>query len=220
MRPFKGAHFDISEDEMKIKCIETEPYAENCYVVSDDLGTGVIIDPGESFDKISLYLMQNGINPEAILLTHGHFDHVGAVNSLKQEYNLEVYANIYEKGLLSDPSMIYVFGGSGKAIEVDKWFEDEDVLRFGELSFKVLHTPGHTAGSSCFLIENHLLSGDTLFRESVGRCDLPGGSYDAISSSIKNKIFSLADDTQVYPGHGSMTDVGYEKFYNPYVTGE
>lgn len=205
---------------MEIKRIVTEPFAENCYIVSDDFNTGVIIDPGDNAEKISLYLMQKGIKPKAILLTHGHFDHVGAVNSLKKEYNLMVYANIYEKGILSDPSMIYVFGGSGKAIEVDKWFEDEDVLNFGELSFKVLYTPGHTAGSSCFLIENHLLSGDTLFRESVGRCDLPGGSYDAITNSIKNKIFSLDEKTLVYPGHGSMTDVGYEKIYNPYVTGE
>ena len=205
---------------MKIKCIVTKPFGENCYVVSDDLNTGVIVDPGDSTEKISLYLMQNGIKPKVILLTHGHFDHVGAVNSLKREYNLMVCANIYEKGILKDPSMIYVFGGGGEAVEVDKWFKDGDVLNFGELSFKVLYTPGHTAGSSCFLIENHLFSGDTLFRESVGRCDLPGGSFDAISNSIKSKIFSLDEKTLVYPGHGDMTDVGYEKIYNPYVTGE
>ena len=133
---------------------------------------------------------------------------------------MPVYANIYEKGILSDPSKIYVFGGGGTAVKVDNWFEDGDVLKFDDLTFTAIHTPGHTRGSSCFLLESNLLSGDTLFRESVGRCDLPGGSFEQILDSIRNKIFSLDDKTLVYPGHGEITDVGYEKINNPYVTGE
>ena len=104
---------------MKVKHILTNPYAENCYVISDDNGTGVIIDPGSDAENISLQLKQIGEKPVAILLTHGHFDHVGAVNYLKNEYNLQVYANIYEKGILSDASKIYVFGGEGEAVKVE-----------------------------------------------------------------------------------------------------
>lgn len=205
---------------MKIKLIVTEPFGENCYVVSDDKKTAVIIDPGDSSEKISLYLMQNCLNPVAILLTHGHFDHVGAVNALADEYNLPVYANIYEKGMLSDPSKIYVFRGGGEAVKVNNWFEHEDVFNFGDLTFKALHTPGHTVGSSCFLLNDNLFSGDTLFCESIGRCDLEGGSFETILSSIKNRLYTLDDKTNVYPGHGEMTSIGFEKIYNPYVTGE
>jgi glyoxylase-like metal-dependent hydrolase (beta-lactamase superfamily II) len=165
--------------------------------------------------------MQGGVKPVAILLTHGHFDHVEAVNYLKNKYNLQVYANIYEKGNLSDASKIYVFGGGdGQSVNVDKWVEDGDELTFGELKFKVIHTPGHTVGSTCYLIENHLIAGDTLFCESIGRCDLPGGSFETIDRSIKTKLYTLPEDTIVYPGHGSTTDIGHEKKYNPFVAGE
>ena len=127
---------------------------------------------------------------------------------------------IYEKGILTDASKIYVFGGEGEAVNVDHWVSDGDELCFGELKFKVLSTPGHTPGSCCYLIENHLLAGDTLFYESIGRCDLPGGSFEVIDSSIKTKIFTLDDNVIVYPGHGMTTDVAHEKQFNPFVTGE
>ncbi len=205
---------------MKIKRILTNPYAENCYVISDDCGVGVIVDPGSDGENIYLQVLQAGVKPVAILLTHGHFDHVGAVNYLKNKYNLQVYANIYEKGILSDASKIYVFGGQGEAVKVDKWVADGDELVFGELKFKVLHTPGHTAGSCCYLAENHLIAGDTLFFESIGRCDLPGGSFETIDKSIKTKLYTLDGDTIVYPGHGSTTDIDHEKKFNPFVTGE
>ena len=206
---------------MKIKRILTNPYAENCYVVSDEDGTGVIVDPGADGENISIQLKQMGVNPVAILLTHGHFDHVGAVNFLKSEYNLQVYANIYEKGILSDASKIYVFGGGdSQPVIVDKWVEDGDEITFGELKFKVISTPGHTPGSCCYLIENHLLAGDTLFYESIGRCDLLGGSFETIDRSIKTKLYVLDDDTTVYPGHGETTHIGHEKIFNLYVTGE
>lgn len=205
---------------MKIKRILTNPYAENCYIVSDDEDLGVIVDPGSDGERISLMLMQEGIKPVAILLTHGHFDHVGAVNYLKNKHNLAVYANIYEKGILSDASKIYVFGGDGEAVNVDNWVSDGDELVFGQMKFKVIYTPGHTAGSCCYLIDNHLLSGDTLFLKSIGRCDLPGGSFEAIDSSIKRKLFTLDGNTIVYPGHGGTTDIEHEKNFNPFVTGE
>ena len=205
---------------MKIKRILTNPYAENCYVISDDDGVGVIVDPGSDGENIYLQVMQAGIKPVAVLLTHGHFDHVGAVNYLKKEYNLQVYANIYEKGILTDASKIYVFGGQGEAVKVDKWVQDGDELVFGQLKFKVLHTPGHTVGSCCYLAEKHLIAGDTLFFESIGRCDLPGGSFETIDRSIKTKLYTLDGDTIVYPGHGSTTDIDHEKKFNPFVTGE
>ena len=205
---------------MKIKRILTNPYAENCYVVSDDEGTGVIVDPGADGENIYLQVAQMGVKPVAILLTHGHFDHVGAVKYLKNKYNLKVYANIYEKGILSDASKIYVFGGDGEEVDVDNWVSDGDELAFGGLKFKVIHTPGHTVGSCCYLAENHLLAGDTLFYESIGRCDLPGGSFETINNSIKTKLYTLDEDTIVYPGHGCATDIGHEKKFNPFVTGE
>lgn len=205
---------------MKIKRILTNPYAENCYVISDDEGLGVIVDPGSDGENIYLQTIQAGVKPVAILLTHGHFDHVGAVNYLKNKYNLQVYANIYEKGILSDASKIYVFGGAGESVEVDKWVEDGDELVFGQLKFKVIHTPGHTTGSCCYLTENHLIAGDTLFFESIGRCDLPGGSFETINNSIRTKLFTLDGDTMVYPGHGGTTDIDHEKKFNPFITGE
>jgi len=206
---------------MEIKKIVTNPIAENCYVVSDDKGTGVIVDPGADCEKISMYLTQNGINPVAILLTHGHFDHVGAVNKLKNMYNLKIYANINERGTLSDPAKIYVFGGGdGKGIDVDVWLEDGDTVTAGTMEFKVIHTPGHTIGSCCYLIEKHLLSGDTLFLESIGRCDLEGGSFSAIENSIKTKLYTLDEDVIVHPGHGGGTTIGDERRFNPFVTGD
>ena len=205
---------------MKIQRILTSPYAENCYVISDDNGVGVVIDPGCGAEDILIQLQQMGVKPVAILLTHGHFDHVESVNYLKDKYNLSVYANIYEKGILSDASKIYVFGGAGEAVKVDNWVSDDDEICFGQLKFKVLYTPGHTVGSCCYLIEDTLFAGDTLFCESIGRCDLPGGSFETIDRSIKTKIYTLDDNVIVYPGHGMATDVGHEKKFNPFVTGE
>ncbi len=205
---------------MRIKLIVTQPYAQNCYVVYDEGKNAVIIDPGADKNKISLFVMQNGLKPQAIFLTHGHFDHVGEVNRLKSEYNIKVYANIYEKGILTNPSKIYVFGGDGEAVKVDEWFGHGEKLKVSDMIFETIHTPGHTPGSCCFLLEDNLFSGDTLFRESIGRCDLEGGSFETIRTSIQNKLYKLDDKTNVYPGHGSMTDIGFEKNYNPYVTGE
>ena len=204
---------------MNFSVIVTGVLEENCYIVYDESGTCVIVDPGDDSETIADHIAENDLDPKAILLTHGHFDHTGAVVALKERYeDLPVYIHYEDRKLLADPDQQGVFDfGVNDEFEADIFVEDGDVLSFGDLKIKVIHTPGHTKGSCCYLCENTLFAGDTLFRRSIGRVDLPGGSESTMMKTLKNVIAALPEDLEVYPGHGEFTTIGEELAENPYI---
>ena len=184
-------------------------YQTNCYIIRADGSTGCcVIDPGYEPDTILAHLNAHGLTVEAILLTHGHFDHVGAVKELVARTDCRVYLCAEE---LSMPPMMT----AGPLYYTDTYGEG-DTLTLAGLSIRVIRTPGHTPGSVCLLVENAMFSGDTLFADSCGRTDLPGGDWSAILKSLK-RLAAMDGDYTVYPGHGASTTLSAEKQYNPYM---
>ena len=204
---------------MNFSVIVTGVLEENCYIVYDEAGVCVIVDPGEDSETIADHIAENDLEPKAILLTHGHFDHTGAVVALKERYeDLPVYIHYDDRKMLTEPDQQGVFDfGVNDEFEADNFVEDGEILSFGDLKIKVLHTPGHTKGSCCYLCENTLFSGDTLFRRSIGRVDLPGGNESAMMKTLKNIIAELPEELDVCPGHGEFTTIGEEIAENPYI---
>ncbi|WP_244835475.1 MBL fold metallo-hydrolase [Clostridium sp. BJN0001] len=188
-------------------------YEENCYLLLDeDKNEICIIDPGGNSKKIIRAIKSIGGVPKLILLTHGHADHVDAVEELSSLYNIPFYLSKKDEEYMMKNTEIF-----GKLRKADKYLKENDEINFAGKKIKVIETPGHTKGSVSFLIDNMLFTGDTLFQGSVGRTDFEGGSYEEIVKSIKNKLFKLSDDIDVYPGHGPKTNLGYEKAMNPYI---
>lgn len=206
---------------MRMSKLVVGPVATNCYIVSDEnTKEAFIIDPGAEPDRIIDKVKETGVSVKAILLTHGHFDHISAVNELKREFGVDVYVGQEDADLMADMELnvSYMFG-MPYAARADKILRDGDVLEIAGFSIKVLFTPGHTKGGICFYLEkeNVAFSGDTIFQQSVGRTDFPTGSARVLSESIKNKLFILPEDLQLFPGHGDSTTVGYEKKYNMFL---
>ncbi len=188
----------------------------NCYVLSDG-EIAVIVDPGGGYGKISAYLKENGLKPVAVLLTHGHFDHILDVHKWVKE-GVDVYIHEDEASCLFTPedNISAMIGLTIPPVRTYKTFSGGDVLTFGKLSFKVIHTPGHTRGGCCFVLgDGSVLTGDTLMCETYGRTDFPGGSNEQIITSIKDKLFSLEGDRLIYPGHGDSTTLNHERRFNP-----
>ena len=156
----------------------------------------------------------------AILLTHGHFDHIGAANEVREHYGIKIYASCDEEKLLASPArnLSNAYGMSLK-VTADVLHNDGDILELAGLKIKAIHTPGHTAGGTCYYFpyQNVVFSGDTLFCTSVGRTDFPKGSAAQIIRSIKEKLLPLPDETTVYTGHNDITTIGAERMYNPYL---
>lgn len=198
------------------------PVQTNCYFAYnvDTLGC-VIVDPGDESDKIIKYIENKELKPEAILLTHGHFDHIGAVSDLRKKYGIKVYAADKERDTLSDINLNLSsqFMGNHMSIEADEWMQDGQEIELLGDTVRCILTPGHTVGGMCYyFVKNGLLfSGDTLFQQSVGRTDFPGGSMSQIIQSIRTKLFVLPDFVRVYPGHGMMTSIQEEKMLNPFA---
>lgn len=186
----------------------------NCYLFGED-NTVFIIDPGDEGIKIEEIIVKNKLKPIGIILTHGHFDHIGAALYLKKKFKLSIYAHIDEAKMLNDIHLnLSYYIGEELRIQPDEFLNEGDILRVGRFNIKVLHTPGHTEGSICLLCDNILFSGDTIFKESYGRCDLPLGNEKLILDSITKKILTLDDKTIIYPGHGMATNIKDEKqFY-------
>ncbi len=196
---------------MNIKTIPVGQLETNCYVVvNEETLACVVIDPGDESNTIMDYIESNRLKCEAILLTHGHFDHVGAVNEILEQTGCALYINPRDEG--------YEVGKSGvkfKMPEGGKYYDDGDVIVEAGLEFKVLATPGHTPGSVCLICGDALFTGDTLFRGSCGRTDLPGGSMREEMRSLK-KICQLEGDFEVYPGHMDSSTLERERRFNHY----
>lgn len=164
-------------------------------------------------------LSEKGFTVEAILLTHGHFDHIGGAAELKKASGTKVYALAEEKKVCRTPELnLSAQMPPVVTIEADEWLTDGQTVETAGISFQVIATPGHTVGGCCYYCKEggFLFSGDTLFEESVGRTDFPTGSMSSLVRSVKEKLFVLPEDTKVYPGHGDITTIGREKQYNPY----
>ena len=184
-------------------------YQTNTYIIHDNSSTKCcIIDPGYEPQTIMTHLKKLGLEPEAILLTHGHFDHVGGVKKIAEETGCRVFIHAAE---LTMPPMFT----AGKLYFTDT-YDEGDVLHLSGLDISVLHTPGHTPGSVCLLVEDFMFSGDTLFEGSCGRTDLPGGDWNTIQSSLA-RLAKLEKDYTAFPGHGGSTTLAQEKKYNPYM---
>lgn len=196
------------------------PVQTNVYFVYDS-GTreGVIIDPADQVEHIETCVREEGFTPQAILLTHGHFDHVMAAEAVRERYHIPIWALEQEAETLLDPMLNgdARFLRRGLRIRPDRLLHDGEELTLLNRRWQVLWTPGHTAGSCCYYIpeERVLFAGDTLFQGSYGRYDLPGGNYREIQQSLTERLFQLPDDVVVFPGHMEETTIGFEKKYNP-----
>ena len=194
---------------LNMKQLALGAYQTNCYLVwGEDSPSCVVIDPGYEPQTIIHEVKKLGKEIAAILLTHGHFDHVGAVRDLVAITECPVY--LCAEDLSMPPQM------TAGPLYYTNTYAEGDFVEFSGLSFKVLHTPGHTPGSVCLLCENVLFSGDTLFWGSCGRTDLPGGSWSTIRTSLK-RLADLSGDYDVYPGHGDATTLSFERKMNPYL---
>ena len=183
-------------------------YQTNCYILPGCDGQCLIVDPGYAAGTIRSFLQEKQLTPAAILLTHGHFDHVGAVRDLAAHYSCPVYLHPAE---LTLPAMI-----TAGPLYYTHTYQAGDILSLAGLTLRVLHTPGHTPGSVCLLWDDILISGDTLFAGSCGRTDLPGGDWATIVKSLK-QLAALEGHIQVLPGHGESTTIAAENSYNPYM---
>ena len=202
------------------KCI-LGPVYTNCYLLKNkETGELIIVDPADCPEKIEMKISRMNGKPVAILLTHGHFDHIMAVQAVKAEYQIPVYACRQEEEMLREPS-VNMTDRMHKPCSVrpDVFLEDLQVFEAAGFSIQMLHTPGHTKGSCCYYLKDErvLFSGDTLFCGSVGRTDFPGGSTAEIVRSLHKLVDSLPEETEVFPGHDASTTIGYEKRYNPFV---
>ncbi|GGA68350.1 MBL fold metallo-hydrolase [Ornithinibacillus halotolerans] len=205
---------------MQIKNFPLGALGTNCYILYKNK-KAIIIDPGAEGDKVINWLTEEGVEPLAILLTHAHFDHIGAVEQLRNHYNIKVYMHALEKEWLKEPTLngsSRFFGGEIKTASPDILLQPGK-YQLDIFEMEIFHTPGHSPGSISFYFEKEgiIISGDVLFHRSIGRTDLPGGDFSVLEESIQRTIYPLADQTIVYPGHGPQTTIGEEKRLNPFV---
>jgi len=206
--------------DLKIGRIVLSVCATNCYFVyHEGKNECIVFDPADRGDYIYNALTEKGFKVKAILLTHGHFDHIWGCSKLRALTSAPVYALDEEKDLLESSRLnCSEMAGRGCSVKANTFVHDLDVLEIEGFKIQVLATPGHTKGSACyyFIDDETLISGDTLFEESIGRTDLATGSMSALVHSIEEKLEPLGDEVKVYPGHGNQTTIGHEKKYNPF----
>jgi hydroxyacylglutathione hydrolase len=212
----------------KIECVVVGPIQCNCYILSDSIsGKACLIDPGAESKELLSFLQKRKLDLQAILITHAHIDHVGGIEMVHREFSAPVYYHAGDRFLYENIAMqAQLFGVMPKDLQADQPKVGEGSLadhqRFacGDKEIRVIHTPGHTPGSSCFQAMGEsgaVFTGDTLFQHSIGRTDLWGGSFEEIMKSIKTKLLTLDDQLPVYPGHGEPTTIGIERRQNPFL---
>lgn len=205
---------------MIIKQYIAGPIEANNYLVADEKSKeAVLIDCSETVEKLLSDVKELGVKVKYILLTHGHFDHVMGINDMKKKLGTKVLINAKDKSQVEmTKTILSTFGiNIEKNPEYDEFIDENTELKIGEIPIKIFETPGHTEGGMSYLIENKVFTGDTLFKQYVGRTDLPGGDFSKLENSIKNILYKLDDETEVFPGHGDMTTIGYEKKHNEIV---
>lgn len=186
----------------------------NCYIaIDEDTNKAAIIDPGAQANYLIKEIEALGINIDVILLTHCHFDHDGAVTELKDKYKVDVYLNEAEEEYMN----IDTTGIFGKLPKFYKYFNEGQEIKVGNLTFKTIFTPGHTKGGTCFLVEDNVFTGDTLFNSSIGRTGFLDGSYNELINSIETKLMTLDNNVNVYPGHGPKSTIIHERMKNPFL---
>ncbi len=203
---------------MTIRCLPLGALQANCYLLSDEEGATAVIDPGDEAGTILETVRVGELAVEAILLTHAHFDHILAADELRRETGAPVYVYETDAPALADPrrSLTVLAKGGAGPLRADHLLKDGEELRVGRLAVSVLHTPGHTPGSCCFLCGDALFSGDTLFAGSIGRTDFPGGDDQAMAASLR-MLAALEPGIRVFPGHGESTTLSKERMENPYL---
>lgn len=201
---------------MNVKTLPLGPLQTNCYILYKDQ-QALIIDPGNEGHKIIEFIKKENLIPQAILLTHAHYDHIGAVDEIRKHYNLDVYLHELESTWISNPP--YNSSGLFQHTSEPEHILSEGKLTIGNFSFSVIHTPGHSPGSVSFIFpeDQKIFSGDVLFKYGVGRTDLYESSPQSLVHSLREKLYKLPNDFVVYPGHGTTTTIGDEKINNPYV---
>ncbi len=207
---------------IKIRSFSLGPFQTNAYLITNEqTGESLVIDPGMQ-PAVLLDALRNE-KVAAILLTHAHLDHIGGLQAVRKLTKAPVYIHPEEQAWLIDPVLngSQLFGMSEPIVcdPAERELQDGQTLELAGFTIQVLHTPGHSPGSCSFVIGQHCFSGDVLFAQSIGRTDLPGGSFETLMASIQDKLFELDDDTIIYPGHGSKTTIETEKMFNPFVTG-
>ena len=202
------------------------PIQENTYVVWDESGEAVVIDAGNMGEReneaLAKFIADNGLKPVLALNTHGHFDHLLGVNFLRERYGVKLALSSKDEFLLKNASVsAELFGIRADSLpeSIDIDLEGEEMVKFGNTELRIISVPGHTPGHVAFYEPESkvLFTGDTLFRECIGRTDLPGGDYSWIMRSIIENLLPLGDDVKIYPGHGDESDLGHESMYNPFV---
>lgn len=208
---------------LRVHAFSPGPYQTNCYVLSLPGSRACwIIDAGFEPQHLIRHIQTHGLTPEALLLTHAHVDHIAGVPAVRRAFpGIPVRLHEAEKDWLSDPELnLSIFTGEPVSMPApDGLLLDLDELRFGPLSFRVLHTPGHSPGGVAFWCESQAVafSGDSLFAGSVGRTDFPGCSFETLERSIRTRLYTLPDATRIFPGHGDATTIAHERRTNPFV---
>lgn len=208
--------------DLKIEHYITGEIGANTFFVYDDTGKGFVVDPGGRAPRMIESIKEKNIDLEYIILTHGHCDHIGGIPDVKAAFpNAKILAYVDEKEMLESPAQnaSLMFLGQEMIVHADVFVKDYETLKIGDMELKFIHTPGHSKGGMCILVDDVCFSGDTLFRASVGRSDLYGGDWNTLAKSIKERLFTLPDDTIVLPGHMGETTIGFEKTHNPFVRG-
>ena len=211
---------------MKIKKLVVGPLQANCYVVWDkDGGSAAIIDPGGDPEEIISVVDDEKLKPVVLINTHGHIDHIAANRAIKERYDIPLLIHREDSASLTDPELNLSAMGFGQldSPPSDRELQDGDEIPVGEIMLKVISTPGHTPGGICLLISRSdqpdvVITGDTLFAGGVGRTDFPGGSWDLLMESIRNRLLSFPDETIILPGHGPHSTIGEERKSNPFLT--